>query len=56
MGANCGIVGLCFTQYGEILNNRHIFKCKILNENEHQYDMNKILNGFIKEKQQYFKK
>ena len=44
MGANRGIVEMCYTQCGEILNNCHIYKCKILNENEHEYDMEKVQN------------
>ena len=56
MGANRGIVEMCFTQCGEILNNCHIYKCKILNENEHEYDMEKVLNGFVEEKKQHLEK
>ena len=56
MVANRGIAELCLTQCGEILDNCHIFKCKIPNENEHQYDMDKILVGFIEEKKQHLKK
>ena len=56
MGANRGIVELCFTQFGEILDNCHIFKCKKPNENEHQYDMDKSLNGYFEENKQYLKK
>ena len=55
MGANRGIVEWCFTQCGEILNNAHIFKCKILNEND-QFDIDKILNGLIAEKKEHLKK
>ena len=56
MGANRGIVEMCFTQCGEILNNCHIYKCKILNENEQDYDIDKVLNDCIEEKKKQLKK
>ena len=58
MKANRGITEYCHTQCGEILNNSHIFKCKILNESENEefHDMEKILNGFNTEKKLHLNK
>jgi hypothetical protein len=58
INANRGILEYCYTKCGEILNNCHIFKCKILNESEsgEEYDMDKILNGFNTEKKLHLNK
>ena len=53
MGANRGKIEYCYTQCGEILNNSHIFQCKILNKNVENYDIEKILNEFNSEKKQH---
>ena len=50
LGANRGIIENCETMCGEVLDNSHIFKCKILNKNNSDYNYEKILNGFIIEK------
>ena len=40
LGANRGIIEYCETKCGEILNNSHIFQCKILNTQEKTCDIN----------------
>ena len=53
MGANRGKIEYCFTQCGEILNNSHIFQCKVMNKIEDKYEIEKILNGFNSEMKQH---
>ena len=45
---------MCCTPCGEILNNYNIYISKILNDNEHEYDIDKVLNGFVEEKKHHF--
>ena len=47
--ANRGITEYCTTQCGEILDNSHIFKCNNLNEPGHEFEIDKVLNGFTSE-------
>ena len=47
--SNWGKETLCETGCSEILNNEHILRCSILNENE-TFDINCIQNGSIEEK------
>ena len=56
LGANRGIIELCETNCGQILNNSHIFKCEKLNENRPtKFDFDKVFNGYIIEKKQHLK-
>ena len=55
LGANRGKVENCETMCGEILDNAHIFKCKVLNQNNGEYSYEKILNGLIIEKKQHLR-
>ena len=47
LGANRGIMEYCETECGEILNNSHIFQCRISNTKEEKWDLDKVLNGYI---------
>ena len=53
LGANRGIIEYCETKCGEILNNSHIFQCKILNIQEKTCDIKYVLNGYIVEKKKH---
>ena len=50
LGANMGKIEYCETKCGEILTNSHIFQCCVLNMENQNSDMDKVLNGCTSEK------
>ena len=55
LGANMGKIEYCVTKCGEILNNSHIFQCPLLNKQNRNCGMDKVLNGCTTEKKECLK-